>query len=62
MSIASLAEDFGINHSFYFLQYVKRVESEIPSSLKNSGNREELEEMLQAIREYNDGSKDVTCY
>lgn len=56
----SEAPKYGINQSFYFLQYLNHVETEIPETLKHSSNAE-LKEILDAVREYNAGSKEVTC-
>jgi hypothetical protein len=54
------APKFGINQSFYFLQYINRVEIKIPESLHHT-NTIQLNEILDMIREYNSGSKEVTC-
>lgn len=56
----SEAPKYGINQSFFFLMYINKVENVVPDSLKHSSN-EELKQILDAVREYNAGSKEVTC-
>lgn len=54
------AAKYGISQSFYFLQYINRVEREMPATMQHS-NMEELNEIVDIVREYNTGSKEVTC-
>lgn len=57
----SEAPKFGINQSFYFLQYIKQVEPQLTDMSHAGSNADELNEILQAVKEYNAGSKEVTC-
>lgn len=56
----SEAPKYGINQSFFFLQYINHVETEIPATLNHQDNAG-LNEILEAVKEYNAGSKEVTC-
>jgi hypothetical protein len=55
------ATKYGINQSDYFLKYVNEISTEIPDSIANLRDDKTLNEILNAIKEFNSGSTEVTC-
>jgi len=49
-------------HSSYLLQFINRVEPEVPPSLQQFTHLDELNEMLELVKECNAGSKNITCH
>lgn len=49
-------------HSFHLFQFINKVEPMIPDSLQHQENFKELNPMLEIVREYNAGSKDIICH
>jgi hypothetical protein len=60
--LVSEAPKYGINQSFYFLQYINRVEPHQLATYHHPENMKDLNEILTAVEEYNAGDKKVTCY
>lgn len=53
---------YNTNHSLYFFQYINQLEHKTPDWLKHNGNPELLHLLLDTVRAYNAGSKDILCY
>lgn len=53
---------FNTNHSHYFFQFVKEVKAEIPECIKYDDKPKLLIQLLDIVREYNAGSKEIVCY
>ncbi|MBE9174529.1 cupin domain-containing protein [Synechocystis salina LEGE 06155] len=56
------APDYGINQSYYFLQYVNRVDNQPPEALANLKDDQGLSEIIETINAYNQGDSSVTCF
>lgn len=55
------SHNYGIPHSSYLLEFVNRIEPYIPEGLQHMENFEELNEMLEIVKEYNSGSRKIHC-
>lgn len=53
---------YAVPHSSYLLQFINRVEPEIPAALHTFKHEEELNEMLELIKECNKGNKKIICH
>jgi hypothetical protein len=60
--LVSEAPKFGINQSSYFLQYINRIEPHLPANFHHPENMKDLHKILEAVKAYNAGSKEVSCY
>lgn len=49
-------------HSSYLLQFINRVDPDIPESLIEFGHMEELNEMMDLVRDANAGKKNIICH
>lgn len=58
----TLAPKYGINQSNYFLKYVSSVSDQVPSTLANLTNDQDLTKIIDAINAYNQGDQSVKCF
>ena len=57
----SQSPNYFVPHSFHLFQFINRVDPEIPLSMQHSERFEELNEMLDMIRNYNEGDRTIRC-
>lgn len=56
------APQYGINQSYYFLQYVDGVSDKLPSALVKLNNDRDLEQIIATVNAYNQGNPAVHCF
>lgn len=56
------APDYGINQSYYFLQYVNRVDNRPPTALATLKDDQGLNQIVETINAYNQGDTSIKCF
>lgn len=55
------SHQYAVPHSSYFLQFINRVGHDLPASLQEFQQYDELNDMIELVQEWHKGNKSVIC-